>query len=395
MELEELKKVLIEEAKAVEGYVIDTRRQIHMYPETKFEEEKTATLIEEELHKIGYETIRTAKTGVIATLEGIKEGKTIALRADTDALNVHEENDIPCKSRYPGKMHACGHDAHVAMLLGAAKIIHKYKNNIEGRVKLIFQPAEEGGGGAAKIVEEGHLDDVDEIFGIHAWRELDSGVIGTRKGPFLASADEFRITITGKGGHAASPNQTFDPTSVMVDIYNAIQKIVSREIDPLEKAVITTPVMKWSDAHNIIPTDAKMEGTFRTFNNGVRDFIIQRITEIVEGYSHAWRCEGKVEFEIDGIFYPPTINHDESVDNVIEILKPLDEVIEADLTMGGEDFAFYLNKTKGAFIALGLYNEEKGIIHPHHHPKFNVDEETLWKGTAVYSMLAFYGIFIQ
>ncbi len=395
MELEQLKQILIDESKSIAKYVIETRRHLHMYPETKFEEEQTATFIEEELRKIGYETFRAAKTGVLAVLDGTSEGKTIALRADTDALNVEEDNDLPYKSTIPGKMHACGHDSHVAMLLGAAKIIYKYKDQIKGRVKFVFQPAEEGGGGAAKIVEEGHIDDVDSIFGIHVWRELPSGVIGTKKGPFLASADEFRITITGKGGHAANPDQTFDPTAVIVDIYNAIQKIVSREIDPLEKAVITTPVIKGSDAHNIIPSEAKMEGTFRTFNNDVRDFIITRITEIVEGYSHAWRCEGKAEFEIDGVYYPATINHADSVDDLIKILKPLDDVIEADLTMGGEDFAFYLNKTKGAFIALGLYNEEKGIIHPHHHPKFNVDEDILWKGTAIYSLLAFYDSFIK
>ncbi|MBY9001588.1 MAG: amidohydrolase [Candidatus Heimdallarchaeota archaeon] len=391
----DLKNSLIEESKSIEQYVIETRRHIHMYPETKYEEENTAQFIEEELHKIGYETVRTAKTGVIAVLEGDTEGKTVALRADTDALNIQEENDVPYKSKIPGKMHACGHDSHVAMLLGAAKILYKHKDKLSGKVKLIFQPAEEGGGGAAKIVEEGHLDDVDSIFGIHVWRELEAGIIGTRSGPFLASADQFRITIKGKGGHAASPQQTFDPTAVLPDIYNAIQKIVSREIDPLEKAVISIPMISGSDAHNIIPSEASMEGTFRTFSNDVRDFIIKRITEIVEGYSHAWRCEGKAEFEIDGIYYPPTINHKESVDNLKEILKPLDEVQEADLTMGGEDFAFYLNKTKGAFIALGLHNEDKGIIHPHHHPKFNVDEDSLWKGTAIYSLLGFYYVFLN
>ena len=395
MDLIEFKQKLIDESKSLEQYVIDTRRHIHMHPETKYEEENTAQFIEAELHSIGYETIRTAKTGVIAILKGTNNGKTVALRADTDALDVQEENDVPYKSIIPGKMHACGHDTHIAMLLGAAKILYENKDKVNGRVKLIFQPAEEGGGGAAKIVEEGHLDDVDSIFGIHIWRELDAGVIGTRVGPFLASADEFRITIKGKGGHAASPHQTFDPTAVLVDIYNAIQKIVSREIDPLEKAVISIPVISGSDAHNIIPSEAHMEGTFRTFNNEVREFIIKRITEIVKGYSQAWRCEGKTEFEIDGIFYPATINHKESVEDVIDILKPLDKVQEVDLTMGGEDFAFYLNKTKGAFIALGLYNEDKGIIYPHHHPKFNVDEEVLWKGTAIYALLGFYYLFVN
>ncbi|MHA1953875.1 MAG: M20 metallopeptidase family protein [Candidatus Heimdallarchaeaceae archaeon] len=393
MEIQEFKQLLIDEAKELQAYVIEKRRYFHMYPETGFEEEKTSAYIEEELKKIGYNIQKTAITGIIATLDSGKEGKTIALRADIDALNVTEDNDKPYCSKIPGKMHACGHDAHTAMLLGAAKIIFKNKDKLTGKIKLVFQPAEEGGGGAKRIVDEGHIDDVDQIFGIHVWQEGPSGVIASRKGPFLASADKFEIEIKGKGGHAASPHQTFDPTAVLVDIYNAIQKIVTREIDPLEKAVISIPMVEGSDAHNIIPTIAKMQGTFRTFNNDVREHILKRMREIVEGYSNAWRCEGKIEYEIDGIYYPPTINHADSVDDLIEILKPLDEVIEADLTMGGEDFAFYLNKTKGAFICLGLYNEEKGIIHPHHHPKFDIDEVILWKGAAIYSLLAFYDLF--
>ncbi|MCG3222100.1 MAG: amidohydrolase [Candidatus Heimdallarchaeota archaeon] len=395
MDIQEFKQLLIDEAKELEAYVIEKRRHFHMNPETGFEEVETSAHIEEELRKIGYDIQKTAITGIIANLDSGKEGKTIALRADIDALNVTEDNDKPYCSKIPGKMHACGHDAHTAMLLGAAKIIYKNKDKLTGKVKLVFQPAEEGGGGAKKIVDEGHIDDVYQIFGIHVWQEGQSGTIATRKGPFLASADQFIIEIKGKGGHAACPHQTFDPTAVLVDIYNAIQKIVTREIDPLEKAVISIPMVEGSDAHNIIPTIAKMQGTFRTFNNDVRNHILKRMKEIVEGYSLAWRCVGKIEFEIGGIYYPPTINHAESVDNLIEVLKPLDEVKEADLTMGGEDFAFYLNKTKGAFIALGLYNEEKGIIHPHHHPKFDIDEEILWKGTAVYALLAFYNLFIK
>lgn len=393
MDINEFKQILIQESKDMQEYIVEKRRHFHMYPETGYEEVKTSAYLKEELVKIGYDVVTTAKTGLIAIIDSGKEGRTIALRADIDALNVTEENDKPYCSKIPGKMHACGHDSHTAMLLAAAHIVYKHKDKLEGKIKLIFQPAEEGGGGADKIVKEGHIDDVDQIFGIHVWRELPSGVIGTRKGPFLASADQFKIGIKGKGGHAASPHQTFDPTSVMVDIYNAIQKIVSREIDPLDKAVISTPMLRGSDASNIIPGTAEMEGTFRTFSNEVRDHILKRMQEIIEGYSHAWRCEGKFEYAIDGIYYPPTINHDDSVEDVIDILKPLDEVKEVDLTMGGEDFAFYLNKTKGAFIALGLYNEEKGIIHPHHHPKFDIDEEILWKGTAIYSILAFYNLF--
>jgi amidohydrolase len=391
MDKTELKQKLINESKILESYVINTRRHVHMYPETSFEEEKTAKFIEEELHEIGYNPERVAKTGVIATLTGAEKGKIVALRADIDALNVTEENDVPYRSKIPGKMHACGHDAHLAMLLGAAKIIYKYKEYLSGTLKLIFQPAEEGGGGGKKILEEGHFDNIDVVFGIHVWRELPSGVIATRKGPLLASADQIKITITGKGGHAAAPHQTMDPTSVMMDIYDALQKVISREIDPFEPRVLTTPQFEGSNAHNIIPERVTLEGTFRTMNPDVRDHIITRINEIVEGYSKAWRCTGIAE--ANPMAYPPVINDDNAVEELKKILFELDEVKTMDQSMGGEDFAFYLQKTKGAFIALGIHNEDKGITYPHHHSKFQVDESVLWKGTAVYTLLGFYSLF--
>ncbi len=386
-----LKQTLINEAKELESYVIEKRRQIHMFPETSYEEKKTASYIEEELHKIGYTTQRTAKTGVLAILKGTKEGKTVALRADIDALNITEENDVPYKSKNPGKMHACGHDAHVAMLLGAAKILFKHKEHLHGTLKLIFQPAEEGGGGGEKIAEEGHVDDVDVIFGIHVWHELPAGVIGTRKGAMMASADDFAITIKGKGGHAAAPHQAIDPTAVLVDIYNALQKLISREIDPFENVVLTAPMFEGSDAFNVIPPQATIKGTFRTMDSEVRNHIIKRINEIVEGYSKAWRCEGNVEFGITAA-YPPVLNDPQTVDELTEILHDLDTVTTMEPTMGGEDFAFYLEKTKGAFMGLGIYNEEKGITYPHHHPKFDVDESILWKGTAIHALLGFYSM---
>lgn len=388
----DFKKKLIQEAKDIESYVIEARRHIHMYPETAFEEVKTRDYIEAELQKIGFETERTARTGVIATYKSEKPGSVIALRADIDALNLTEENDLPYKSKIPGKMHACGHDSHTAMLLGAAKIIHQNRKMITGTIKLLFQPAEEGGGGGKLIVDEGHLDDVDRIFGIHVWRELESGVIGTRKGGLLASADEFGVTITGKGGHAAAPHQSVDPTSVLVDIYNALQKIITREIDPFADVIITTPVFEASDAHNVIPSRAKLKGTFRTMDPKVREHILTRIPEVVDGFCRAWRCEGVVNFnEDDMIAYPPLINDPETVDDVINILKDVDMApIMMDPSMGGEDFAFYVQKTKGIFLVLGILNEEKGITAPHHHPKFQVDEAVLWKGTALYSILGFF-----
>ena len=395
MNSSEFKKQLIQEAKKLESYVIDTRRKIHMHPETAFEEFETQKLIESELRKIGYDTERTARTGVIATLKGRSDGLTIGLRADTDALNLTEENEIPYKSQIPGKMHACGHDAHTAMLLGAASLIYQYRDELKGSVKLIFQPAEEGGGGGKLIVDEGHLDDVDRVFAVHVWRETKSGIIGTRKEGFLASADEFGIYVTGKGGHAAAPHQAIDPTAVLIDIYNAIQKIVSREIDPFDNVIITTPMLKASDAFNVIPKQAQLKGTFRTMDSSVRDHIVKRIPEIVAGYCKAWRCEGEVAFnEGDMIAYPPLINDSETVDEVQKLLENTDlEFRIMDPSMGGEDFAFYTQKTKGVFLTLGIQNEEKGITAPHHHPRFQVDEDVLWKGTALYSILAFFSHF--
>jgi amidohydrolase len=395
MNTEELKRIIISETKTIESYIIDTRRHIHMYPETAYEEEKTAAFIDEELKKIGYETVKIAKTGVMAILRGGQDGKTVALRADIDALNITEENDLPYCSKISGKMHACGHDGHIAMLLGSAKILFKYKDQLKGKVKLLFQPAEEGGGGGKRIVEEGHIDDVDAIFGIHLWHELPAGVIGTRKGGMMASADEFSITIKGKGGHAAAPHQTIDPTAVLTDIYNSLQKIISREVDPLANAVLTTPMFKGSNAFNVIPPQATLRGTFRTMDHEIRNHIVKRIQEIVNGYCKAWRCEGEVIFNPgDMVDIPPLLNDNQAVDELSAILNSLDTVTEMDPTMGSEDFAFYLQKTKGAFIALGIYNEEKGITFPHHHPKFDVDEDVLWKGAAIYALLGFYPVFV-
>lgn len=389
----ELKQKIIHEAKDLELYVIKTRRSIHMNPETAFEEENTAQLIEEELQKIGYMTQRTAKTGVVASVKGLNKGKTVALRADIDALNIIEENDIPYRSKNRGKMHACGHDSHTAMLLGAAKILFNNKKQLSGSLKLIFQPGEEGGGGAKKIIEEGHFDDVDAVFGVHVWQELPAGIIATREGAMLASSDRFTITITGKGGHVATPHQTIDPIAVVSNIYDALQKVVSREIDPFDPCILAVPMISGSAAHNIVPGVATLRGTFRTMNPKIREHITKRIQEVVEGYSKAWRCDGRVEF--DPLAYPPLINNGETVNNIRVILQELDSVKIMNPSMIGEDFAFYLQKVNGAFLVLGIHNEEKGIIYPHHHPMFQIDESVLWKGTAIYSILGFYWLFIE
>ncbi len=378
---------MIDYSKGLSDYIISIRRKIHMYPELRYEEFNTSQLILDELRSMNVQAYRVASTGVVGLIKG-KEGRgVVALRADMDALPIQEESDVPYRSRVPGKMHACGHDAHVAMLLGAAKVLAEFKDNLMGTVKLIFQPAEEGGAGAEKIVNEGVLNDVNAIYGLHVWAELPSGVIATRKGPMNASATSFMIRIKGLGGHAAHPELTKDPTTPAVDIYNAIQKVVSRNVDPFTPIVISTPRFEGSNASNVIPDEVRIHGTLRTFDIGLRDKVLKRLENIVKYYSKAWDCEGSLE--LTEVSYPPVINSPEHAEFVMDVAKKLGDVAEAPMSMGAEDFSYYLQKVGGAFIILGIRNESKGIIYPHHHPKFDVDEDVLWKGTALHALLAY------
>ncbi len=379
---------VIKLSKELSDYVIELRREIHMYPELAYEEVRTSELVIKELKSLGYEVHRAAKTGVIGILkEG--EGGVVALRADMDALPVNEENDVPYKSRIKGKMHACGHDAHTAMLLGAAKVLKELAKEIRGTVKLIFQPGEEGGLGAKRIVEEGWLDDVNAIFGMHVWADLKSGEVGIKSGPAMASADAFKVVIKGKGGHAAAPHESIDPIVVAADLINAYQKIVSREINPLEPVVISVAKVEAGTTFNVIPEEAIMLGTIRTFNKGVRDYIVKRMKEVTELYSKALRAQAT--FELKEKYIPPTVNDPKLSEFAVNVVKKLGiakVLTDVKPTMGAEDFAFYLEKVPGVYIFLGIKNEDKGIVYPHHHPRFNVDEDVLWIGTAIYASLA-------
>lgn len=374
----------VEEALKIKEEIIAWRRDFHMYPELKYEEKRTSKIVKEHLREWGYK-IKRVGTGIIADI-GVGE-RTIALRADMDALPVQEENNIPYKSKIPGKMHACGHDAHTAMLLGAAKIIAEHSEELNGRVRLIFQPAEEGGNGALKMIEGGALEGVDAIFGFHVWMDLPSGVIGIRDGPFLAGAGIFNALIKGRGGHGASPHETIDPIPIAAETILALQTIGSRNIDPIESGVISVTSICGGTAFNVIPEEVKLKGTIRFFKPGVGELIVRRMKEIFEGVTKAHGASYELDIEE---LTPPTVNDKRMADFARKVADKYGLMWgKVKPTMGAEDFSFYLQKVPGVFLALGIRNEEKGIVHPHHHPKFDVDEEVLHLGTAMEVALAF------
>ncbi len=381
---------ILNRAKEIEGEIINWRRDFHMYPELSFQEKRTSRIVAELLEKWGYE-VRTgiAETGVVGLI-GSGE-RTIALRADMDALPLQEESDVPYKSRVKGVMHACGHDAHVAMLLGAAKIISELKDKLNGYVKLIFQPAEEGVGGAKRMVDEGVLEDpkVNIIFGMHVWNTLDAGLIGVKSGPLLAATGRIEIEVEGRGGHGASPHLTVDPVVVAASIILNLQTVISRNLDPLESGVVSICSVHSGTAYNIIPQKALLTGTYRALKFEIRDLIKKRIREVAENTCSAFGAKCKVNL-IDGV--PPTVNHPEAAEfarNVAVQVVGENRVVEPKPTMGGEDFAYYLEKVPGAFILLGTRNAEKGITMPHHNPRFDIDESVLYIGSAIHAALAY------
>ena len=374
----------VSEAKNIEKEIITWRRDFHMHPELGYEEERTSKIVEEHLREWGY-SIKRVGTGIIADMG--RGEKTIALRADMDALPIQEENDVPYKSKIPGKMHACGHDAHTAMLLGAGKIIAGHRDELNGRVRLIFQPAEEGGNGAVKMIEGGALEGVDAIFGLHVWMNLPSGVIGIRDGPFLAGAGFFEARVLGKGGHGASPHEAVDPIPISAEIILALQTIVSRNVNPVETGVVSVTAINGGTAFNVIPEEVTLKGTFRYYNPEVGGLIKRRMEEIFRGI--AGTHGAGAEFSIRDLV-PPTINSKEMADFARNVAEKYGlKHGEVAMSMGAEDFAYYLQKVPGAFLALGIRNEEKGITYPHHHPRFDVDEDVLYLGTAMEVALAF------
>ncbi len=371
----------------MKDWLVEIRREIHMRPELGFEEFETANLVCKWLEKFGLKVKKgMAKTGLVGLLEGKSPGKTVAIRADMDALPLDEANSVPYASKIKGKMHACGHDAHVAILLGVAKYFSPLKDRVRGNIKWIFQPAEEGGAGGRVMAEEGVLENpkVDAIFGAHVFPFLAVGRVGFYEKEGLAATDRFTIKIIGKGGHAASPHVTKDPILAAGHLINQIHSIVSRNINPLESGVITIGKVQGGTAFNIIPDEVELLGTVRSLNAQVREELKLRLEQVTRGVAGSFGMDYRFDYQ-DG--YPVLVNDPEMSKLVasacsegigkenVELLKP---------SMGGEDFAYYLEKVPGAFFRLGCRNESKGIVHPYHSSLFDVDEDVLPFGVEMF-----------
>lgn len=380
---------IADSSKNILGDIIKWRRKLHTIPELGFELSNTSKYVIDRLEEMGIEYKIIAKTGIVATIPGIGNELTVALRADMDGLPIKEETGLPYAS-LNGCMHACGHDAHVAMLLGAAKILSENRNMLKGNVKLLFQPAEEIGLGAKMMIEEGCLEDprVNVIFGLHIGNlsaEIENGFIGARSGEMMASMDKFSIKVIGKGGHGAAPEKCVDPIAISAEIISSLQKIVSREIEPVNPVVVTIGKINGGTAFNIIPEEVNIEGTVRTLSSKDRVYVENRIKDMVKYIAMANCAEARVEY-INEI---PVLMNDEKL--TVELIEAAQKIVGNDgivklkrPMMTSEDMSCFLEKVPGNFFYLGSNNSEKGIVYPHHNSKFDVDEDVLWIGTAVF-----------
>lgn len=377
------------EANNIKEELIEVRRTLHQYPELGFEETNTSKFIKEFLTKEGIEFKEFAGTGVCGIIKGTKEGinnKVIGLRADIDGLPMQDKKSCSYASKINGKMHACGHDGHTTILLGAAKLLNKNKDKFNGTVKLIFEPAEETTGGAKVMISEGVLKDpaVDVMCGLHVEEVLDAGMIMVKRGTVNAASNPFTITIKGSGGHGAYPDTAVDPIVIASHVVTSLQSIVSREIKPVNPAVVTIGSIHGGTAQNIIPSEVKLGGIIRTMTNEDREFAKRRLKEIVNGICTTFRGSAEIEIEES---YPCLYNDD----NMVEILEASAKNIigyenvkvQKNPKLGVESFAYFANEVPSVFYFLGIRNEEKGIIHSAHNSLFDIDEDALPIGVAI------------
>ncbi len=371
--------------------LIALRRDLHQHPETAFEEVRTAGIVARELAALGME-VQTGigTTGVIGLLEGAHDGPTVLVRADMDALPIHEENEFEYASTVPNKMHACGHDGHVSISLAVAKMLSAHKDSMRGRIKFVFQPAEEVGRGARAMIDDGALTDPrpDVTVGLHLWNSLPYGVVSAADGGVMAGASIFNITITGKGAHAANPHTGVDPVVCAAHMITAFQTIISRGIDPTDTGVISVTQVDAGDAYNIIPQKATLGGTIRTFDKATRDFISERMTEVAHSVAAALRCQAEIAIEHITI---PVVNHADVGAKLRPIFEALPDVTALDLTartMGAEDVSAFMDDIPGLYFFVGAQDATQDAYYGHHHPRFSIDERALPLGAALLATAA-------
>jgi amidohydrolase len=364
--------------------VVEWRRHLHRHPELSFQERETATFIAETLSGFGdaLEIRRPAENSVIARLETGRPGPVVALRADIDALPIDERSGVDFASENPGVMHACGHDGHTAMLLGAARLLVEAADRLPGgEIRFLFQPAEETlPGGARDLVAAGALDGVDFVYGCHLWTPLELGKVAAMPGPFMAAADFFTLAITGRGGHAAMPHTTDDVIAIAAQVVTNLQHIVARRTDPLERAVVTVGSFHAGDAPNVIPGRAELAGTVRTFDPGLRERMPQLIEDVARGVTSAHGAAYELDYDLG---YLPVVNDERATALVREAIDP-GERTEIAPIMGGDDFSAYLAEVPGCYAFIGAGSEDAGAVHPHHHPCFRIDERALATGVRLH-----------
>jgi len=373
------------------AYTIEIRRDLHRHPELGFQEFRTADIIAQELTRLGLQvTTGVAKTGVTALMEGERPGATLLLRADIDALPVQEETGFEFASEFPGVMHACGHDGHIAALLTTARILNEMKQNLNGSIKFMFQPAEEGLGGAKRMIDEGILKDppVDAALALHLWNDRPVGWVGVVPGPLMAGADVFNIRVRGKGGHGASPHQAIDPIIAAVEIVTALQTIISRNLSPLESAVVSVTQLNAGSTYNVIPPEAKIAGTIRSFEGKVRELIVHRIEQLADNIAAGFDCA--VDSDVQ-LLTPALVNDPEITAWVYEAAQTSfpNVCLETNYrTMVSEDMAIVMQEVPGCYMLVGSGESDPELNYGHHHPKFTIDENALPRAAALMSAAA-------
>ncbi len=365
------------------------RRHLHQRPELGFRENLTAAFIQQQLTDWGIpHQAGIAKTGIVAVIESGQPGPVLGIRADMDALPIHEENQVPYRSQHDGLMHACGHDGHVAIALGTVRYLSQHRDQWRGTVKVIFQPAEEGPGGAKPMIEAGALKnpDVEAIIGLHLWNNLPLGTVGVRNGPLMAATELFKITVQGKGGHGALPHQTVDSIVVGAQLVTALQTIVARNIDPIQSAVVSIGKFHSGHASNVIADMAELAGTVRYFDPRYADFFAPRIEQIVAGICQSQGATYQLDYQA---LYPPVVNDAAMAELVrsvaLEVVETPAGVVPDCHTMGGEDMAFFLQEVPGCYFFLGSANVDQALAYPHHHPRFDFDETALSLGVEMFA----------